>query len=145
MILAVDPGATTGWAYFHPTGKLSCAGYEKHKLFLGYCFDDEDLELVVEIPRVYPYGGKGDPNDLIDLAVKAGEIRGRFSWQRSIEAHPATWKGSVPKDVHHRRVLAALSAEEVALLPKTPRSKKYDHNMLDAVGLGLWHLGRLRR
>lgn len=142
--MAVDPGVTTGWAYFHPTGKLSSAGHARHKLFLGCGFDDEDLELIVEIPRVYPYGGKGDPNDLIDLAVKAGEVRGRFSWQRSVEVYPRTWKGTAPKHIHQQRIIKALAKEELTLLPKTPRSRKLDHNMIDAVGLGLWHLGRLK-
>ena len=48
----------------------------------------------------------------------------------------------MPKDIHNRRVLKALSESELAVLPKRPRAKTPDNNMVDAVGIGLWRLGR---
>jgi hypothetical protein len=56
---------------------------------------------------------------------------------------PSAWKGQVPKSVHHARILAALSYEEQSRIPKLPTSKL--HNVLDAVALGLFHVGRVKR
>ena len=58
--------------------------------------------------------------------------------------YPSTWKGNVPKGIHHRRVWDALTEDERTLLGP-PEGPSYDHNEYDAVGLGLWFLGRLRR
>ena len=35
-----------------------------------------------------------------------------------------------------------LTDEERAILPRRPRAKDCDHNMLDAIGIGLWQLTR---
>ena len=48
---------------------------------------------------------------------------------------PVQWKGNLPKTVHHERVKKYLEPEELKLVPK-------DHNVLDAVALGLFVLGR---
>lgn len=153
-LLAIDPGATSGWARFHgevldDAGKFDFVAVEGIDFSLPqsnlYCGG----QLVIEIPRVYPRSGKGDPNDIIELAMKAGEIRGyyRHLGMKVREVYPRTWKGTVPKDVHGARVLAALTDIERSLLEKVKVTKTnangYNHNELDAVGLGLWHLKRM--
>jgi len=96
---------------------------------------------VIELPRIYN-PSPVPPNDLLDLAVLVGDLRGyyrRLGFKVEL-VYPRTWKGTVPKKIHNARTLAKLTAAEVELLPKRPRAKDYDHNMLDSVGLGLWWL-----
>lgn len=144
-VIGIDPGKTrTGWAVFWEADLMS-AGW-----LSGDLFDLPDVPLlpaivVVELPVIYPLGkGKGDPNDLIKLAEIAGAIRGFYTVRApgiaTALVKPRAWKGTVPKPIHNERVLGALSREERALLPRRPRAKDFDHNMLDAVGLGLWQL-----
>lgn len=51
------------------------------------------------------------------------------------KAKPVQWKGNVPKTIHHDRMKKHLRPIELKLVPK-------DHNVLDAVALGLFALGR---
>ncbi len=99
--------------------------------------------LVVEVPQVYQRG-KGDQNDLLLLALSAGAIAASFVENYDIEVHgylPAQWKGQVPKDITKRRVLEELFEEEKALI-ELPSAKSLQHNVFDAIGLGMHHLKR---
>lgn len=142
MILGIDPGACTGWARVSSDGRLMDAGVgspaEVRAMFGAIYIVGVD-RAVIELPQVYRAArSKGDPNDLIDLAVTVGRYV-QILESRAIKVvlvKPRDWKGQVPKEVHHKRILARLSTEEVARLPKLAASKV--HNMLDAVGLALW-------
>ena len=145
-VIGIDPGKRTGFAVFY-----------RGQLWQAATIDAGDFEalpeapwspvvVVIEVPRIYPHGGKGDPNQLIDLAVLAGEISGWYRARygaRVVFVTPRNWKGTVPKVIHNRRVLMALTPSETAILPTRPRAGGYDHNMIDAVGLALWHLERV--
>jgi hypothetical protein len=146
-IIAIDPGKRTGWAIFQDAALVDAGTFNEIRMLT------EDAPMVgimpaiavIELPVIYPLGkGKGDPNDLIALAVLVGDLRGFYRLAGfAIElVKPRTWKGTVPKHIHHSRVLAALMGRERALLPKRPNAKDFDHNMLDAVGLGLWFLSK---
>lgn len=96
--------------------------------------------LVIESQQVYRGAlMRGDPNDLIQLAAVKGAIIQRFAHLEGniFAPKPSEWKGQVPKDVHHERILKRLSHEEQKLWPK-------NKNARDAIGLGLWKLGRLK-
>lgn len=143
-LITFDPGNNTGWAIFEDDSLID-AGFlpfgSVRREITVYTGD----RVLIEAPRHYPHREKGDVNDLLDLSVRAGELK---AWAESKTAKvelvwPRTWKGTVPKEIHNQRVLRALRPVEIRLLPKTPRSKKYDHNMVDAVGMGLWKLKRL--
>lgn len=148
IVIGIDPGTRTGWAVF-VDGALLSAG-----TVTGTTLDDlPDILLlpaivVVERPVIYVQGrgSKGDPNDLVMLALLAGRIAGRFEMREPCVdiafVRPRTWKGSVPKHITNRRTIDALGEDEIARLPKRPRAKTFDHNMLDAVGIGLWQLTR---
>ena len=158
-MIDIDPGKKTGWAVFEGR-TLSSAGVSKSEdLFRPTrrdargepcgelpepLFPAETLVLI-EMPRWYPRDHK-DVNDLLDLAVQVGEIKRFYESQRCTVklVWPRSWKGNVPKDVTNRRTVAALSPEELARVPVRPRAKTPDHNCLDAIGLGLHELGRLR-
>lgn len=130
--MSVDPGARTGVAVFED-GELRVVFASSKGIFTSTAVD----VLVIEIPQIYRASkSRGDPNDLIKVAVLAGKIIGRINAPHTVEVHPATWKGQVPKNVHNARVLARLSPEERAKVPAV-------HDAIDAVGLGLWFLKRL--
>jgi hypothetical protein len=103
---------------------------------------------VIELPQIYRGAlMKGDPNDLVKVAVQVGRFAERLeeTCRKDVElVKPATWKGQIPKDVHHRRARARLLAEEVRVLERVllgvPAAKQ--HNVLDAVALGLYAVGR---
>lgn len=96
-------------------------------------------ELVIERPRVYPGKGKGDQNDLIDLALLAGRLS--TLGRAPVFVNPAEWKGQVPKEVSKRLVRERLSEVELARIPDHGTKT---HNVYDAIDIGLWYLGSRR-
>lgn len=142
MLIAIDPGKTTGWAFFCQKKLVKC-GVTKGSPPALPALGLTTFEAIIEKPQTYPMSPV-DSNDLITLGILVGE------WKEYLYRHgakvelvlPTTWKGAVPKPIHGKRVLASLLKEEKAVLPK---AKKHDHNMIDAVGLGLWKLERTRR
>lgn len=143
-VIAVDPGKRSGWAIFVDGELVEAGTWPEADMLAGTPIVGLAPAIaVIELPVVYPKGyGKGDPNDMIKLAVLVGDLRGfyrRAGLETALVA-PRTWKGTVPKRIHHERVLGALTPDERATLPRRPRARDFDHNMLDAVGLGLWQL-----
>jgi hypothetical protein len=96
--------------------------------------------VVSEFPQVYAAGkSKGDPADLLELAAVVGAVARAFDMPMEIVL-PRAWKGQIPKDVHARRILGALShgcasvfARDVARVPPY-----LQHNVIDAVGIAFW-------
>jgi hypothetical protein len=58
---------------------------------------------------------------------------------------PAAWKGNAPKDDFQMQILASLTESERTRIPVSERTGRYRSDALDAVGLGLYVLGRLGR
>lgn len=147
-LVAIDPGETSGWAVFSSVGDhlIACGTHTEPPHLLTAVLGFTSYYAVIEKPVSYPMD-KVDANDLITLAIRVGE------WKAYLEqlgaeielVKPRTWKGTVPKTIHNDRIVALLTEEEKALMPKRPRAKTYDHNMLDAVGIGLWKLQRSPR
>jgi hypothetical protein len=142
-LLAIDPGKCAGWALFWTGWLWQCGTTNVAQDILPW---NVITEAVCELPQVYRAAqSKGDPNDLIKVAVGVGR------WQERAESRnipwktylPNEWKGQAPKDVHHNRAMRQLSEEESRRIPDMAVSLR--HNMMDAVALGLFHLGRLRR
>lgn len=131
-LLAIDPGTHQGWAHFE-SGRLVACG-------LGAAPDMVCQKVIIELPEYRP-GSRVSPNDLISLAVKVGLAAARH-YDVVEFVKPSKWKGSVPKEIHGRRIVAKLDADEVYELglAKCPGSKL--NNIVDAVGLGLWWLKR---
>lgn len=109
--------------------------------------------LVYEWPQVYRAAkSKGDPNDLIGLAAVGGSLAGALAIaagarNESLGVYsptPAEWIGQLPKTTRGDAtlspraglILRSLSVAERAEVPA-------QHDAIDAVGLGLWALGRL--
>ena len=151
MLLAIDPGADQGWALFDEKVLVRCGVGDFRPVIepdfqkvAGAVLLVSVLECVVcECPTLYR-GGKARPADVITLALRAGEAvgfaKGMWPNAKCEYVEPRTWKGQVPKDVHHARIFAALNDIErnvVATNLKGLAASKR-HNALDAVGLGLW-------
>jgi hypothetical protein len=102
--------------------------------------------LVIEHMRVYPIARmKGDPNDLLDLAVLEGTLlQISAADQKLVPARD--WKGQVPKNVMKPRIQRSLSEAERSVVRDATQSMnaKAASNVWDALGLGLHHYGRLR-
>ena len=140
MLLAIDPGATQGWALFDgltKNARLIRAGLGRPP------FTPAEWEKINKLVVERPHAGdqKSTKKDLITLSIRAGEAGGLYGHLSSVRAEyiePATWKGSLPKARGNEIVLERLTAQEKALLGAKP-----NHNVLDAVGIGLYKIFRL--
>src|SRR5262249_37275539 len=97
-----------------------------------------------EIGRLsgWPEGDQNDPPPLAGVACAVGAL---FPGAVLHSYLPRQWKGgAVDKAVMNRRVWDRLSLEERARVARLPRGG-LSHDCLDAVGVGLHHLGRLER
>jgi hypothetical protein len=143
-LLAVDPGADAGWARYRDNGILEACGLNTHAM------TQDITRCVIERPMIYPGGRqKARPNDIIKLAVRAGEWGGRVDAHVGIQSEyvePHKWKGTIAKDACHARIWATLTPDERTIVDKasTGVAPSKRHNILDAVGIGLWSVGRYR-
>lgn len=159
-LLSCDPGskrcALAYWQRSATSGRLVHVGFTD--TVKGFVFPG--AELAIEIPYIYPKGPQGkkegaDPNDSIAVAYAAGLIAG-LRQPRVIETYlPREWKKQIPKQIHHERIWNCLEGWEREVLPIETWERiqiginggPYSwggHNLLDAVGIGLVFLGRLR-
>ena len=135
---AVDPGLCTGYAWFRDKTLIDCGVTTKAK---GICGAVRPDEFIIEMPMIYPT--TPNPNDIVTLAADIGWWEYQFQGSRCARTWPTSWKGQVPKEIHHTRLMKALTAGEAAIIPKLPKTKL--HNCLDAVALGMWKVGRMGR
>lgn len=121
------------------------------------------VDIVFEKPRWLQHGkSKGDPNQLAGLAGVSAAVCGRMSMLhpgRIFSPTPDEWIGQVPKvcpfchgkakkkckecrgsaweTPRGKRIRSRLSPAELLLVPD-------QNDAIDAVGIGLWKLGRLQ-
>lgn len=140
MLLSIDPGAFTGWALFEDRTLIGC-GFVTPSNWgdLVVSASPTKADILLEEPTIYPYS-KARPADIMALQLKVGELKGRFEAVGCLVelVQPRSWKGSVPKPVHNMRTFKALTDEERRL------AEGKRHDVLDAIGLGLWFLKRIR-
>lgn len=122
------------------------------------------VSLVFECPQWYQRGkSKGDPNDLVGVAGVAAAFVGIMSCRYPVDVRsptPAEWIGQLPKVCQvckgkaKRKCKACLGSAW-----KTPRGQRIwshlseherplvpdQNDAIDAVGIGLWGIGRLQR
>jgi len=158
-MISVDPGTKVSAAARWADGELQSVWWAPIPIDSG--------NLVIEVPVLRPYG-KADPQDILDLMRVVEKWAGQAG--RIVEIKPETWKGQTPKPIHHRRILEALTpverevfamacghtvedirayvrraCETLARLGVVARYSRKSHNLFDAVGIGLWYLGRTSR
>jgi hypothetical protein len=147
-LVAVDPGRHAGLAWFLDARLTDCA--------LVNPDDRVQLDGPLWIPHMavieLPCHERGDTpartNDLFKTSFRAGRLAERCGARMVQTVSPHAWKGSVPKDLHNERVLKRLSQaeREIVYAACTHDGKRVSvsllNNVIDAVGLGLWYIGR---
>lgn len=105
-------------------------------------FDSENIKVVCEWPQVYQrVKSKADPEDLLVLAATVGALGTVVERaEQFVLYRPREWKGNIPKEIHHPRILKACPEAKQFL----PKNKKHAADILDAVGIGLYHLSRTK-
>lgn len=156
VLWTVDPALScTGWAVFY-NDTLADHGYVKtpagmdlaervQKIAKDICTPVAAVptEFAIEWPQIYQ-SSKGDPNDLLSLSAVVGAIMGKYAHRGNVTLYrPKHWKGQVPKQAMVKRILGKLDAEELASYDEAKYTKGIAHNVADAIGIGLYHLGRL--
>lgn len=146
-VISIDPvtlgakGNCGGWAVFKHK-RLFKAGFYRHLADLP---SSPGAVPVVEIPQVYDYSkSKGNPNQLIRLAFDSARACSAISEADPWQVTPNQWKGQTPKGIVEKRVREALYSTEVLALHcglDTCR-KSWHHNIIEAVGIGLWFIKR---
>lgn len=168
MILAVDPGIRgCGCALFTNEGRLFKAAYvvsgiEKvvnpvaaavtMSIAVARWADDWAVnQLAVEWPRVYASRLRSgsmhgeDPNDLLPLAAVDGAISSLFDVDTAFYA-PSDWKGQMTKEACLERINNRITGEEMhAVARAVIEAGAKVHNLWDAVGIGLFHVGRFAK
>lgn len=160
-LLAVDPSIRSAGVALFRNGRLVASERLKFKTTEldiverveivgqkvgGWC-DIPDV-LVIEWPQIYRASrAKGNPNNILPLAGVCGAVACEVGARRSFSYLPREWAGNTKKKTTVREaktsprarwILSCLSGVEL----HTWESAKYDDEV-DAIGLGLFHLGRL--
>ncbi|MCL2724841.1 MAG: hypothetical protein FWD69_10440 [Polyangiaceae bacterium] len=147
VLLTIDPGANSGWAVFDE-GRLADCGMvcspRTEPLPLPTMLRFE--RVVIEHPMIYPHGRTRNPNDVLKVAIIAGEWAGFYCHSGAEVSYvmPRAWKGTVDPDVCNARAHAALDAGERAIYDEAVKgiAEGKRHNVLDAIGIGLFMLKR---
>lgn len=158
--LAIDPSLTSsGFAYFEgatlvETRRITARGSDDCKAVRAAQMAARILEraagyrvttLVVEWPQIYrATRSKSNPNDLLGLAAIAGILASALQHARVRTPTPAEWIGQLPKATRGNamsspralRIMSRLTSSECVLVLN-------QHDVIDAVGLALWSMGRL--
>lgn len=168
IYVSIDPGiGCLGWASWHydPAQAehpvlLACGGITipvaKRRQLDAMCeYAAEHLIGRGDVGHVFveqmPFGGDRDTGragtkkaiELLKLQAIGAFVAGRLGGQLHY-AMPGTWKGSTAKKHTEARAAKQLSlAERTAFYVGTERLRpSLRHNVWDAVGIGLWGLGR---
>jgi len=149
-LVTIDPGKTIGWATFYDdrfigadvidAERLHTASHMLHNLVKAA---HPDLA-IIEKPQVYPQRNwKGDPNDLINVAIIAGAAAAILMQTADIAfVKPHEWKGNRPKKIDNEYTLGKMTTAERELLERCNIPKGKLEHVLDAIGIALWQIGR---
>lgn len=157
-ILAFDPGKRcVGWAAFGGGRLVRCGlvAAVDHAALTGALAERFEgvfapgapgTRAAIEWPQVYnARGRKGDQADIVEVAAIAGVLRHLCRYAERIDQPwPHDWKGSAPKAVMLDRIRQRLDNDELAEVYRQRVPAGLRHNLIDAVGVGLWASGRLR-
>lgn len=114
---------------------------------LQYLSTKELLRVTIEYPEQYAHSPV--PRSSVQgLAYTAGGLSLFFKERFNSEIkliYPKEWKGQVPKDIFLGRIKSRMSEKELMVLDSCSLPKSKEHNVVDAIGIGLYSLGRLKR
>lgn len=151
--VSIDPGKhACGWALWLPgiSGALVDAGLWAPRvgdLTLPPPLDLSVETVYLESMEIRGTGSKTPPADLLRVEGTGHLLTGWLRPRRLVTWTASAWKGSVPKDIHHPRIRHALGPDETAILERAIKAapKTNAKEILDAVGIGLYGLGRTQR
>ncbi len=152
MLLAIDPGADAGWALFNDAGRLASCGLSADDDKSGAPSGLPLARVLIECPKLRPWGEK-NPNAILTLARRAGEWGGYYYDHLVEYLTPNDWKGTTKKEIDHARTWSRLDATEQGIVDRFFKAApgrnglapSRRHNVLDAIGLGLFGVGRSSR
>ncbi len=157
VLVSIDPGKkASGYAIFVKRELVACGMAAQAEDLLKHWGADSQpgpagvchargwpAIVVMEYPKVYDRRRwKGDPNDLLPITAAGALLAGVLHPKRFKIVHPEEWKGQTPKEIQNSRDLGALSSMEVAAVGAAGIAPSKAHNMIDAIGIGLWELER---
>ncbi len=152
--IAVDPGKRSAGVSVFNNGLLEDMAFiradgpiEVIAGVLSWFGSSQGLDWVcTEGQQVYGRG-VGNPNDLLPLSFVCGGIQSVFDVQKRFMPLPRQWKGSVPKEIFARRIMLELTPEELKIFDEKKKDipKSLLHNVVDAIGLGLYAVGRMKK
>jgi hypothetical protein len=134
-IVSIDPGRTVGYALWRNRTLAEVGAFDFHSLgFSRWIQTVAHLPAVIEMPDHVAT----TKESVLTCAFRAGYCAGKFAEYRAVKVRE--WKGSLPKDVTKLRAMKIL--QETGELE---RIGEVSHHTWDAIGLGLFALGRMRR
>lgn len=137
LTVGCDPDTTApAYAFFRGT-ELHSVTYERGGPRAAPLYP-RTATLVIETQFIRP--GRSVSSDILDLAWAAGECSMHFD--HVIKVSPARWKGNVDKSTQQEWTQLALRDAEKYILRGLPKYQLRE--LLDAVGIGLWYLRRLK-
>lgn len=151
VLVSIDPGKkANGYAIFVDRELVACgmtgdaSEVLKHWSLGGVCQARSWPELVVmEYPKIYDRRRwKGDPNDLLPITAAGAHLAGTLHPMRFKIGLPEDWKKQTPKEIQNERDMGVLSPAELEVVEAVGIAPSKRHNMIDAVGVGLWELKR---
>lgn len=144
MLFAVDPGVEQcAVAAFKSSGRLHWTWLQSEGL-AGNDDRTETAQCICELPEQRGRSTNVRMSDIIALTWAGSRVCANLPTET---VKPSAWKGQVPKTIHHKRMEAVLTPEEQIVLQNCLHrvAESVQHNLKDAVALGLWKLGRLGR
>ena len=156
-LVTIDPSLScSGWSVFHD-GVMTGCGYirtdKKHSLTerlsqiaVGASaipdMPEEETTIIIEWPQVYRGKVGPNPNDLLKVSAAGACFLSSIPHAKSLSYLPREWKKSLPKEKMNDLVEAALSTDEHLIFSEQKLAKRNSNNVLDAIGIALFQLGR---
>jgi|TARA_R100001086_G_C11836857_1_gene258065 hypothetical protein len=142
--LSVDPGTKDmGWALWEDN-ELQICGLARGKDWVETVLSLPKFtisQLTIEDQQIYRRSPI-NAHALLACARVVGAVVAYYDFPEFRIVTPAQWKGQLPKTVCNRRTLAKLTENELHQVGIAPCPESLKHNLLDAVGIGLWATGR---
>ena len=143
-MLSVDPGTKDmGWALWQGDRMVRC-GIARGQDWIEAVLNMPPLtvgQLFIEDQQIYR-NSRINAHSLLSVARVVGAVVFYYNTPLTVLVLPRAWKGQLPKEVCGRRTISKLDPAEQAVLGKTNYAKSIRHNLIDAIGIGLWGLGR---
>ena len=142
--LSIDPGTKDmGWALWEDN-ELQICGIARGKDWVEsvQALPKFTIErLTIEDQQIYRRSPI-NAHSLLAVARVVGAIVAYYNFPRFLLVPPAQWKGQLPKNVCNQRTLSKLTEDELHQVDVAPCPASLRHNLIDAVGIGLWATGR---